>query len=142
MSQPAICILAIVSVIFILSAHAVASWTWDRVTTDCQGGTETVVEYLWSATCRGIAMTTCIDDEGQAYPCPYSIPAPPILFRAFSDPGAGTSVTVADDPVAYPDMLPTPPPGGMCAWPWPSPENPQPVIAKDAADNPSTQACQ
>lgn len=118
-----------------LALLLVAYWSWDRVLTDCNGGSEVIDHYEWMATARTISDCLCTDDNGQAVACPCTIPAPPIVFRQFSDPGFGVSVTVADDPVGNPDLLPTPPVGGLTAWPWPSPENPDPVVAVDRAGN-------
>lgn len=114
-------------------ALLLAGWMWDRVVTDCHGAPESVSYYVLSATSRITAAGSCCCDQGQPFACPTTIPAPPVHFRHVSDPGAGSTVAIAEDPVGDPGLLPTPPLGGLVGWPWPSPENPDPVIACDRA---------
>jgi hypothetical protein len=114
----------------------VAAWIWGRVLTDCQGGPEIVTHYHLMATCLVVALTVCTDAQGQPFVCPETIHAPPIpLAFEVPDPGIGTEVRTEMDPVSMPDLLPLPPLDGVTAWPWPSPENPYPVVAVDWAGN-------
>lgn len=118
-----------------------ACWMWDRVLTDCHGDPETTAHYLFSATTRITAQGTCIDEDGNPYTCASTQPADPRPFAQIPDPGTGFAVETSLDPVEDPDILPLPPVGGLTAWPWPSPENPEPVIAVDLAGNWSTLPC-
>ena len=124
-------------------ALLLATWLWDRVLVDCHGAPETTSYYYFQATVRQAALSTCLDDQGQPYNCPITIPAPPIRFGpVFYDPGSGVTVSTSVDPIDDPAMLPLPPVGGLTAWPWASiPDNPSPVVAVDAAGNKSGSIC-
>ena len=127
-----------------LMAFLVLSWMWDRVLTDCRGQTESVSYYFLQATIREVAYQTCPLGQGRrTESCPYMVAAPPIAFGPnIGDPGKGTTVFTWVDPVADPDLLPDPPLGGFAAWPWPTPDNPDPVVAVDRAGNSCGQLCQ
>ena len=118
------------------------SWLWDRVLANCDGGQEAIAYYQFQATMRVTKMGTCTTGQGnQTYPCLVFVPQPPVTFGPrVSDPGAGNTVATIFDPVEYPASLPTPPVGGLSAWPWPSPENPVPIVAVDWGGNSSTQS--
>jgi len=125
----------------LLTALLFAVWMWDRVLTDCHGSPETASYYYFQATVRETSASTCIDDQGQPYICTVTLPGPPVRFTSdIPDPGTGTFVSTTYDPVLNPGpLLPTPPVGGLTAWPWPSPES-QPIVAVDGAGN-SSGAC-
>ena len=127
----------------LLTALLLAAWTWDRVLTDCHGATEATSYYYFQATVRQIVQSTCLDDQGQPYGCTITLPGTPIRFTSdIPDPGTGTTVSTAFDPVANPGpLLPTPPIGGLTAWPWSSADNPAPIEAVDAAGNKSSEPC-
>jgi hypothetical protein len=114
-------------------------WTWDRVVTDCHGAADlSVTHYYWVATVRVTQAATCTDGQGLPYPCTSTIPGTPLRFGPdFDDPGVGVTVSTILDPVEDPSMLPTPAVGGLAAWPWPSADNPDPVLAIDGAGNTS-----
>lgn len=117
------------------------AWMWDRVLLNCQGGPEQMGYYYFSATTRVMQPYSCADDEGNPQTCYRVAPALPLSFGFWMpDPGVGTTVSTDVDPVATPSMLPLPSVGGFSAWPWPSSENPGPVVAVDAAGNES-RAC-
>jgi hypothetical protein len=115
---------------------------WDRVLTNCRGGSEVVSYYYFQATVRQTTNTTCLDDQGHPYPCTVTLPGTPIRFTTeIPDPGTGTTVSTTFDPVANPwPLLPVPPIGGLTAWPWFSTEA-APVVAVDVAGNRSDQTC-
>lgn len=116
-------------------ALLLSAWMWDRVLTDCLGSPETVTHYYLQATARFQTLEVCLDDDGVPFPCTKMLPGDPVRFTGnIPDPGTGTTVTTTYDPVANPDMLPTPPLGGVVGWPWFSPES-MPVVAVDAAGN-------
>jgi hypothetical protein len=118
-------------------------WMWDRVLTDCSGAPEATSYYYLQATVRLNVTSTCLDDQGQPYSCIMTLPGTPIRFTTdIPDPGTGTTVSTTFDPVANPGpLLPTPPIGGLTAWPWPSTDNPSPVVSVDNAGNRSSQPC-
>jgi hypothetical protein len=120
-----------------------ALWMWDRTLTDCHGASEDPAYYYFQATIRQVTETTCLDDQGQPYSCTITLPGTPIRFTPdIPDPGTGTTVSTTFDPVLNPGpLLPTPPIGGLSAWPWPSPDNPAPVEAVDTAGNRSMDPC-
>jgi hypothetical protein len=126
-----------------IAALLLALWTWDRTLLDCLGGPETPAYYYFQATIRQNTVTTCTDDQGQPFACTITLPGTPIRFTSdIPDPGTGTTVSTTYDPVANPGpLLPTPPIGGLTAWPWPSADNPAPVEAVDAAENKSSDPC-
>ena len=116
--------------------------SWDRVLTDCHGNPETVSHYYFRATMRQIVNFTCFDDQGQPYPCLVTLPADPIRFGPdFPDPGTGTTVSSTVDPVEDPYLLPTPPVGGIAAWPWFTSDNQHPIVAVDCAGNQTGSPC-
>jgi len=120
------------------------SWLWDRVVTNCKSGPETIHHYYLQATVRQIGMGVCPTGQGnQTVPCPVVISAPPVRFGPdIGDPGTGTSVITYVDAVDDPTLLPTPPVGGLTAWPWAAADNPNPVVAVDMGGNSCTQVCQ
>ena len=126
-----------------LLSFLMLSWVWDRVVKDCHGGPENVSYYFLQATMRQTRMGTCPTGRGnKTVSCLVYVSAPPVPFGPnISDPGSGTTVYCWLDPVDHPDILPDPPAGGVAAWPWPSPENPNPVIAVDASGNRCDQMC-
>ncbi len=115
------------------------SWLWNRVTANCNGGQEAIAYYQFQATMRVMTMGTCPTGQGnQTYLCKVLAPLPPQVFGPrVPDPGNGSTVQTVFDPIEYPAALPMPPVGGMSAWPWPSPENPSPVVAVDYGGNTS-----
>ena len=119
------------------------SWLWDRVVRDCHGGSEAIHHYYLQATIRVNGMGTCPTGKGnQTTPCPATLTAPPVPFGPnIGDPGTGTTVLTYVDPVADPNLLPIPPVGGLAAWPWPSADNPNPVVAVDMGGNRCDQVC-
>ena len=131
-----------VRILALLLAACPMCWTWDRLTVDCHGNPETVSYYYFQATMRQIVNSSCFDDQGQPYPCLVTLPADPIRFGPnIPDPGEGASVSTMADPVENPDLLPTPPVGGLAAWPWFTSDNPHPVAAEDDAGNKSGDLC-
>jgi hypothetical protein len=126
-----------------LMALLLFAWTWDRVLTDCQGRSETTSHYYFQATMRETGMGSCPTGQGsQTEPCLIVVPAPPLPFGPnIGDPGTGTTVSTWVDPVAFPDLLPQPPVGGLAAWPWPTADNPNPVVSVDRAGNRCTDTC-
>jgi hypothetical protein len=125
-----------------LAALLLAAWIWDRTLFDCHGGSEVMGCYYFSATMRITESFSCVDGQGQAATCYRSVPSLPLSFGlCFPDPGTGATVSTTVDPVGTPSLLPTPPVGGVAAWPWPTSENPGPVVARDAAGNESREAC-
>ena len=127
-----------------LMAFLVLSWVWDRVLTDCRGQTEAVSYYFFQATIREMAFGSCPAGQGnRGESCPVLVPAPPIAFGPnIGDPGKGRTVFTWVDPVTNPELLPDPPLGGLAVWPWPTPDNPDPVVAVDRAGNSCRQVCQ
>lgn len=127
-----------------LMAFVFLSWMWDRVLTDCRGQAESVSHYFFQATIRETAFGSCpagLGNPGES--CPAIVPAPPIAFGPnIGDPGKGKTVFTWVDPVANPALLPNPPLGGLAAWPWPTADNPDPVVAVDRAGNSCRQVCQ
>ena len=119
------------------------SWLWDRVVKDCHGAPETIHHYYLQATMRQNGMGLCPVGQGnQTTPCPVVITAPPVRFGPdIGDPGTGTTVLTYVDPIEDPDLLPTPPVGGLAAWPWPGPDNPHPVVSVDMRGNHCDQVC-
>jgi hypothetical protein len=116
------------------------AWMWDRVVTNCHGGPETIHHYYFQATMRQNAPGYC---PTQTEPCGTIVAASPVPFGPnFGDPSTGSVVSTWVDPVAYPDMLPLPPVGGLAAWPWPTADNPSPVVAVDMNGNRSDSVCQ
>ena len=115
------------------------SWLWDRVVANCNGGQEAIAYYQFQATMRVYQMGKCPTGNGNStYDCMLMAPVAPQAFGPhFSDPGSGNSVATVFDPVESPASLPMPPLGGLSAWPWPSPENPTPVVAVDYGGNKS-----
>jgi hypothetical protein len=125
-------------VLFLLSL-----WTWDRVLVDCAGAPEAVAYYYFQATLREGQWITCRDEKGKLTLCYQIVSRPPVRFGPnIPDPGIGATVTTSYDPVAQPEFLPLPPIGSFVAWPWPTPENPQPVVAVDFSGNSGSQICQ
>lgn len=123
-------------------AFILAAWLWDRVLTSCAGGPETVVSYHFQATMRQNILEPCLDDQGLPALCLSTVPAAPLRFGPdIPDPGEGDTVSTTADPVDIPEMLPTPPVGGLAAWPWLTLDNPAPVVAVDAAGNQSWEVC-
>ena len=120
-----------------------AAWVWDRVIVDCSGRQEVVTNYYFQATMREMVWSTCPTGQGnQTAPCLVWGPAPPRPFGPnIGDPGTGTTVSTWIDPVANPQMLPLPPVGGLAAWPLPTPDNPDPIVAIDRGGNRSGQTC-
>lgn len=118
------------------------SWLWDRVVANCDGGQETIAYYQFQATMRVMEMGTCSSGQGnQTYACKVVAAKPPVVFGPrVSDPGAGNTVTTVFDPISSPTTLPMPPVGGLSAWPWPSTENPSPIVAVDFGGNSSDQS--
>ena len=119
------------------------TWVWDRVVTDCRGRTEIMSHYYFQATMRETREALCPIGQGkQTVPCTILVPAPPIPFGPnIGDPGTGASVLTWVDPVAVPDLLPIPPVGGLAAWPWPTADNPNPVVAVDMRGNRCDEVC-
>ena len=116
------------------------SWLWDRVVKDCHGGPETIHHYYLRATMRQIVTGICT--TGQTPPCIAVYTAPPVRFGPdIGDPDTGTTVLTYVDPVEDPDLLPTPPVGGLAAWPWATVDNPHPVVAVDMRGNRCDQTC-
>ena len=114
--------------------------SWDRVTTSCEGTPDTVGHYYFRATMRSQMSIACTDDQGLPAICYVTVPDLPRKFGPdIPDPGTGVSVSTLFDPVENPDLLPTPAPGGLSAWPWYSLENIHPVVAVDTAGNESIQ---
>jgi hypothetical protein len=110
-----------------------AAWIWDPVLTDCSGAPETVTHYYLRATARQAITDLCLNEQGQVVTCQITVPSPPLRFGPdFTDTSSGSF-----DPVADPNLLPDPPLGGVTAWPWPTADNPDPVVAVDAAGNES-----
>jgi hypothetical protein len=119
------------------------SWSWNRVVTDCHGGPETTSYYYFQATMRETVMGSCPTGQGnQTEPCPVLVAVAPRPFGPnIGDPGMGTTVTTWFDPIEYPETLPNPPVGGLAVWPWPTADNPNPVISVDRAGNRCNQLC-
>jgi len=119
------------------------SWTWNRVVSDCHGGPERTSYYYYKATVRVMGPSTCPTGQGnQTQPCLIVVPGAPLPFGPnISDPGTGRTVLSWVDPVEDPDLLPIPPLGGFAAWPWPTADNPNPVVAVDYAGNHCDQLC-
>jgi hypothetical protein len=119
------------------------SWMWDRVMTNCHGKADTMSYYYFQATMREPGIGSCPTGKGnKTAPCTIMIAATPIPFgHNISEPSSGTTVFTYDDPVSTPDMLPIPPVGGLAAWPWPTTDNPNPVIAVDGQGNRCNQVC-
>ena len=119
------------------------SWIWNRVVTNCFGGPESTSYYYFQATMREIRQDQCPTGHGnKTAPCLVVVAAPPVPFGPnVGDPGAGTSVTTPFDPVGTPESLPVPAVGGLAAWPWPTADNPNPVVAVDAVGNRCGQVC-
>ena len=119
------------------------SWMWDRVTSDCHGGKETISYYYFQATMRETQMGECPTGQGnKTTPCLITVAAAPIPFGPnIGDPGTGTTVLTWVDPVDDPGLLPDPPVGGLAAWPWPGADNPNPVVAVDLGGNRCDQLC-
>jgi hypothetical protein len=126
----------------VLLSLLAAMWMWDRVLTNCRGEIETASYYYFQATVKVATLTTCLDDQGQPYPCTLMMPAAPMRFTTdIPDLGMGTTVSTAYDPVMFPEtLLPTPPVGGLTAWPWETAEG-GPVVAVDEAENKSGSPC-
>ncbi len=126
-----------------LMAFLVLSWMWDRVVTDCRGGPKTVSYYYFQATMREIGTAPCPPGTGiHTGPCTVILSAPPVAFGPnIGDPGTGTTVFTYVDPVETPDMLPDPPLGGLAAWPWPTLDNPHPVVAVDRSGSSCKESC-
>ena len=126
-----------------LMALLLLSWIWDRVVTNCYGGPETVSHYYFQATMREVRLDSCPTGQGnKTAPCLVVVAAPPYPFGPnISDPGTGSTVTTSVDPVAQPDLLPVPPVGGLAAWPWPTADNPNPVVVVDTMGNRCDQVC-
>jgi hypothetical protein len=115
--------------------------TWNRVTTDCDGGTEqtSITHYRLLATVRRVGDTICTDALGQAVICPGTIPGPPMEFLPpIPDPGPNaTTVSVTADPIGNPGILPLCSPAPcFTAWPWG-----EFARAYDGAGNQSSGAC-
>lgn len=128
-----------------LAVILLAVWSWDRVLTNCHGNPQATSHYYFQATIRLTSPTggTCQDDQGQDYACPVMLPGTPIPFGpTIPDPQTGTSVSTDLDPTLSPDMLPTPPVGGLSVWPWFTPDNPNPVVAVSFEGARSDQSCQ
>lgn len=121
-----------------LLAFLFLSWIWDRVLTNCHGGPESIGRYELMATQLRVTRTAaCVDDQGRAALCDETVLAEPIPFRWIPDPGVGTDVAFAKDPVGDPSLLPTcDTPTCVTAWPWWTP-----VVAVDRAGNRSTDPC-
>jgi hypothetical protein len=115
------------------------TWLWDRVVANCNGGQEAIAYYQFQATMRTMQVGKCPTGNGNStYNCPVFGPVAPQVFGPrVSDPGSGGTVTTVFDPIEFPAALPMPPVGGLSAWPWPSPENPSPVVAVDYGGNAS-----
>ena len=115
------------------------TWMWDRVVANCNGGPEAIAYYQFHATVRVMQMGTCSTGQGnQTTPCKVVAAATPVFFGPrVLDPGTGTTVQTSFDPISDPSTLPLPPVGGFSAWPWPSSENPSPVVAVDYGGNAS-----
>ena len=112
--------------------------SWDRVLIDCLGGQETMGYYYFQATMRQTVSVACLDEGGNPSVCQEIIAMPPIRFTGdIPDPGVGTDVSTTYDPISDPNLLPTPPIGGLAAWPWRTADNNDPVVAVDAAGNSS-----
>src|SRR5262245_1475971 len=126
-----------------LMSFLLLSWLWDRVIRDCHGGTETIHHYYLQATMRVTGMGKCPIGKGnQTTPCSVVLTAPPVPFGPnIGHPGTGTTVLTYVDPVEDPNLLPIPPVGGLAAWPWPSADNPNPVVAVDMGGNRCDQVC-
>ena len=126
-----------------MMAFLLFTWAWNRVMTNCRGGPETVSFYYFQATMREIRQGSCPTGQGnKTFPCSIVVPAPPVPFGPnIGDPGTGVNVATWVDPVENPDLLPLPPVGGFAAWPWPTADNPDPVIAVDSAGNRGGQIC-
>src|SRR3990172_1139789 len=77
--------------------------------------------YLYVATVRQVVPATCIDPQGLPFDCSRVEPRPPIVFRQVSDPGSRVDASSSFYPLSDPDSLPTPPLGGVTAWPWETP---------------------
>ena len=121
----------------------VALWSWDRVVTDCAGRSESTAYYYFQATVRQGQWILCRNSQNQLTLCYQVLSSAPIRFGPnISDPGVGTTVSTSYDPVTQPQFLPVPPVGAFVAWPWPSPDNPQPVVAVDYSGNAAGQVCQ
>ena len=113
-----------------------AIWSWDRVMTDCAGRPESTAFYYFMATVRQGQWTLCQEGPNKLVPCYQVVSTAPIRFGpTISDPGVGTTVSTNYDPVSQPQFLPVPPVGAFVAWPWPSPDNPEPIIAVDWGGN-------
>lgn len=126
-----------------LMALLLATWTWDRVVTDCHGGAERTSYYYFQATVRVMGQGTCSSGTGsQTVSCPVSLPAAPVPFGPnIGDPGTGTTVYTYFDPVTYPQFLPDPPLAGFSAWPWKTADNPHVIVAVDLQGNRCDQNC-
>jgi hypothetical protein len=121
----------------------VLSWMWDRVVTNCKGGPEQTSYYYFQATIRLEVWSQCRTGTGKVtVPCLVQSYARPIPFGPqIPDPRTGTTVFTWFDPVDDPTVLPTPPLGGVSAWPWPCADNRNPVVAVDASGNRCFQVC-
>ncbi len=126
-----------------LMAFLVLSWMWDRVVKDCMGGPKIVSYYYFQATIREMGPGSCPTGRGsQTEFCFTAVPANPVPFGPnIGDPGTGTTVFTYVDPIETPDILPDPPLGGFAAWPWPTRDNPHPVVAVDRVGNSCKQTC-
>jgi hypothetical protein len=127
----------------VLIGFLLLSWMWDRVTTSCHGTQDTISHYYFQATMRVPGTGSCPTGKGnQTEPCTIMIAATPVPFGPnISEPSTGTTVFTYIDPVDDPDMLPIPQVGGLAAWPWPTADNPNPVVAVDKQGNRCDQVC-
>jgi hypothetical protein len=127
-----------------LMALLLLSWMWDRVVTNCSGGTETVHHYFMKATMFQNVTSNCPTGQGnQMAPCLKTVQLTPVRFGSdIGDPGTGTTVTCYADPFEDPALLPDPPVGGLAAWPWPTSLNPSPVMVMDMAGHTNSETCQ
>lgn len=116
--------------------------SWNRVLTDCHGGPETISHYFLQAThFQPWSSMCCCNDQGQDYPCTVFLEGPPLRIGPdVPDPGNGSTVSTNFDPVLDPTLLPTPPVGGLVAWPWHTSLT-APIIAVDCAGNQSDAVC-
>jgi hypothetical protein len=123
-----------------LMSLLLVSWLWNRVVTNCKGGPETIHHYYLQATVRQSILGMCPTGVPNQYsPCNILVARPPVRFGPdIGDPGTGTTVITYVDAVSDPNLLPIPPVGGLAAWPWPTPDNPNLVVAVDMAGQSST----
>jgi hypothetical protein len=125
-----------------LMALLLLSWMWDRVVTNCSGGTERIHHYYLRATMFQVGTGVC-GQGGQSKSCAMNSMAAPIRFGPdIGDPGTGTTVTTYVDALEDPTLLPTPLIGGLAAWPWPNASNPTPVMVVDMAGHTNSETCQ